>query len=76
MKNQFDLIIFDWDGTLINSIDWITQSLQQAALAYGFPIPEAQAAKDVIGLSIENAVLVSKLFIYTVALNNITSDNC
>ena len=57
MKNQFDLIIFDWDGTLINSIDWITQSLQQAALAYGFPIPEAQAAKDVIGLSIENAVL-------------------
>ncbi len=57
MKNRFDLIIFDWDGTLINSIDWITQSLQQAALAYGYPIPEAQAAKDVIGLSIENAVL-------------------
>jgi phosphoglycolate phosphatase len=57
MKNRFDLIIFDWDGTLINSIDLITHSLQQAALAYGYPIPEAQAAKDVIGLSIENAVL-------------------
>ncbi|MCK9622741.1 MAG: hydrolase, partial [Methylobacter sp.] len=23
MKNRFDLIIFDWDGTLIDSIDWI-----------------------------------------------------
>ena len=56
MKNRFDLIIFDWDGTLINSIDWITQCLQQAAVLCDCPMPEAQAAKDVIGLSINNAM--------------------
>ena len=56
MKNRFDLIIFDWDGTLINSIDWITHCLQHAAAQYDCPIPESQAAKDVIGLSINKAM--------------------
>ncbi len=56
MKNRFDLIIFDWDGTLIDSIDWIASCLQQAADQCGIAVPEAQAAKDVIGLSINNAM--------------------
>lgn len=56
MKNRFDLIIFDWDGTLINSIDWITHCLQQAALQCDCLMPESQAAKDVIGLSINMAM--------------------
>jgi phosphoglycolate phosphatase len=56
MKNRFDLIIFDWDGTLVDSIDWIVHCIQQAAERYGCPIPEPQAAKDIIGLSIENAI--------------------
>ncbi len=56
MKNRFDLIIFDWDGTLINSIDWITSCLQNAAKYCELTIPESQAAKDVIGLSIKNAM--------------------
>ena len=50
------MIIFDWDGTLINSIDWITHCLQHAAAQYDCPIPESQAAKDVIGLSINKAM--------------------
>ncbi|MDD5461068.1 MAG: HAD-IIIA family hydrolase [Methylococcales bacterium] len=56
MKNRFDLIIFDWDGTLINSIDWITDCLQSAAAQCDYPVPEPQAAKDVIGLSIKRAM--------------------
>jgi phosphoglycolate phosphatase len=60
MKNRFDLIIFDWDGTLIDSIDWIVNCLQTAARQCDCAIPEAQAAKDVIGLSIRNAC--SQLF--------------
>jgi phosphoglycolate phosphatase len=56
MKNRFDLIIFDWDGTLINSIDWITHCLQNAAVQCNCSIPESQAAKDVIGLSINKAM--------------------
>ncbi len=56
MRNRFDLIIFDWDGTLINSIDWIANCLQLAAAECNCPIPERQAAKDVIGLSIDHAI--------------------
>ncbi|MDA1342839.1 MAG: HAD-IA family hydrolase [Proteobacteria bacterium] len=56
MKNRFDLIVFDWDGTLINTIDWIAHCLQVAGEEFGFIKPEAQAAKDVIGLCIDSAV--------------------
>ncbi|NOT13548.1 MAG: HAD-IIIA family hydrolase [Methylococcaceae bacterium] len=56
MKNRFDLIIFDWDGTLINSIDWIANCLQNAAIHCGLDMPDRQAAKDVIGLSIKKAM--------------------
>lgn len=55
MNNRFDLLIFDWDGTLINTIDWITYCLQTASERCGCKIPELQAAKDVIGLSIQEA---------------------
>jgi phosphoglycolate phosphatase len=56
MKNRFDLIIFDWDGTLVDSVDWIVQCIQNAAAHYGCSVPDTQAAKDIIGLSIENAM--------------------
>ena len=56
MKNRFDLIIFDWDGTLVDSIDWIVHCIQNAAINHNCPVPAAQAAKDIIGLSIENAI--------------------
>ncbi|MBS4049752.1 MAG: HAD-IIIA family hydrolase [Methylomonas sp.] len=56
MKNRFDLIIFDWDGTLVDSIDWIVQCIQRAAAEYGCPVPEPRAARDIIGLSLENAI--------------------
>ena len=56
LKN-YDLLIFDWDGTLIDSIDWIVHCLQQAAIDCGLPPSEQQAAKNVIGLSIRMAML-------------------
>jgi phosphoglycolate phosphatase len=56
MKNRFDVIVFDWDGTLVNTIDWIVHCLQKAGEQCGYVIPEPRAAKDTIGLSIENAV--------------------
>lgn len=56
MKNRFDLIIFDWDGTLANSIDWIVQCIQSAAADHDCDIPGTQAVKDIIGLSIEQAL--------------------
>jgi phosphoglycolate phosphatase len=56
MKNRFDLLIFDWDGTLIDSIDWIARCLQNAANDTHHETPDYQVAKDVIGLSIERAI--------------------
>lgn len=57
MKNKFDLIIFDWDGTLIDSIDWIARCLKKAGELCDYAVPDHQAAKDVIGLSIDKAML-------------------
>ena len=58
MKNRFDLIIFDWDGTLMDSVDWIVHCIQRAAALYECPVPETQAVKDIIGLSIEKAIAI------------------
>lgn len=56
MKDRFDLIIFDWDGTLVDSTDWITHCLKIAASRQGCHIPKDQAIKDIIGLSIQKAM--------------------
>ncbi len=56
MRERFDLIIFDWDGTLIDSIHWIVECLQYAALACDLPKPSEGDARDIIGLSIQAAM--------------------
>ena len=53
---QFPLLIFDWDGTLVDSIERIVTSLQHASKqAAGTDISEAQA-KEVIGLGLMEAI--------------------
>ncbi|WP_031433249.1 HAD family hydrolase [Methylomarinum vadi] len=56
MSKQFDLIIFDWDGTLVDSIDWIVRCLQHAAVECGCQVPDKESAREIIGLSIERAM--------------------
>lgn len=58
MKNRFELIIFDWDGTLINTIDWIVHCMQNAARLCRCPVPQERTIRDIIGLSIDNALAV------------------
>ena len=53
---KFPLLVFDWDGTLVDSIERIVTSLQYAGKqTVGATISEAQA-KDVIGLGLMEAV--------------------
>ena len=52
-KQKFDLIVFDWDGTLMDSTAAIVKSLQDAALDLGLPMPEKKRAAHVIGLGLE-----------------------
>jgi len=60
MKNRFDLIVFDWDGTLMDSVDWIVQCLITAAKENDCIIPVEQEIRDIIGLSIHKSL--DKLF--------------
>lgn len=50
------LLVFDWDGTLIDSIGRIVASLQAAAQDCGLPPPDAAACRGVIGLSLPLAL--------------------
>lgn len=53
---RFDAVIFDWDGTLVDSVDWIAECLQRAAEDTGLPEPGLCAAKSVIGLGLAEAL--------------------
>ncbi|MCZ4052777.1 HAD-IA family hydrolase [Oxalobacter sp. OxGP1] len=55
-KHTFNLIVFDWDGTLMDSTAAIVKSLQDAALDLGLPIPGRQEASHVIGLGLKEAL--------------------
>lgn len=45
------LIIFDWDGTLMDSADRIISSLQAASQDIGLTPPDSEAIRAIIGLS-------------------------
>lgn len=49
------LVIFDWDGTLMDSIGLIVESMHVAGEAHGFHTTD-QAIKDIIGLSLMNGI--------------------
>ncbi|HYE34553.1 HAD-IA family hydrolase [Methylocaldum sp.] len=56
MNNRFDLLVFDWDGTLFDSVGWIVECLQLAAHDCGLSMPSNHAAKSVIGLGLKEAM--------------------
>ncbi len=53
---RFDLIAFDWDGTLFDSTGLITRCIQSACADCGVPVPSAQDAAYVIGLGLHDAM--------------------
>lgn len=53
---RFDLIAFDWDGTLFDSTGLIARCIQRAAVDIGLPEPEFERAKYVIGLGLRDAL--------------------
>lgn len=57
---MYKLLIFDWDGTVIDSTTRIASCLRSAARDLELPIPTWEAAKDIIGLGLPEAI--AKLF--------------
>jgi phosphoglycolate phosphatase len=55
-KKQYDLIVFDWDGTLMDSTGAIVRCIQMAARDLGLPVPDNRAAAYVIGLGLHEAM--------------------
>ncbi|AUB83418.1 HAD-IA family hydrolase [Candidatus Thiodictyon syntrophicum] len=53
---SFSLIVFDWDGTLMDSQARIVDCLQAAFLEVGQPRPSREAAADIIGLGLDEAM--------------------
>lgn len=53
---RFDLIAFDWDGTLFDSTALITQCIQAACADLGVPVPSDAQASYVIGMGLTEAL--------------------
>jgi phosphoglycolate phosphatase len=53
---HYDLIVFDWDGTIMDSAALIAETMQVAAVKVGMPPPPVESARYVIGMGLVAAV--------------------
>ncbi|TPV59778.1 HAD-IA family hydrolase [Aestuariibacter sp. GS-14] len=53
---QYELIIFDWDGTLMDSAAKIVTCMQQAAAMCDIDVPSNDAVSHIIGISLKPAI--------------------
>jgi phosphoglycolate phosphatase len=56
MNNRFDLIVFDWDGTLMDSAAAIVAAINAACVDLGLEPPSEHRARHVIGLGLGEAL--------------------
>jgi len=57
VSSEYKLLIFDWDGTLADSIGRIVTSMQEAAQRAGRAERDDEAIKGIIGLGLPEAIL-------------------
>lgn len=53
---RFDLIVFDWDGTIVDSTAMIAQCIRSAAADLNLAVPTLEQASHVIGLGLIDAL--------------------
>ena len=57
MKNRsYDLVVFDWDGTLLDSTSAIVKAIQAASRDIGATPPSDEKARYVIGMGLREAL--------------------
>ncbi len=56
MPKRFELLVFDWDGTIVDSAAHIVDSLQNACVDIGCPAPSDERARYIIGLGLQDAL--------------------
>jgi phosphoglycolate phosphatase len=55
-RRRFDLVVFDWDGTVVDSTAMIARCIQEAAADLGLAVPTLERASHVIGLGLQDAL--------------------
>lgn len=53
---RYELLVFDWDGTLSDSAAHIVHSIRQAAADLDLPVPSDAQARHIIGLGLGDAM--------------------
>ena len=56
VHKRFELLVFDWDGTLMDSAAAIVASLQAACRDLELPVPTEERARYIIGLGLNDAM--------------------
>ena len=56
MTQRYSLVVFDWDGTLVDSAAHIVASIRAAARAMDLPVPSDGDARHIIGLGLIDAM--------------------
>ena len=56
MGKHYDLIVFDWDDTVMDSTAVIARSIQEASRDLDLPVPSDEVARHVIGLGLDQAL--------------------
>jgi phosphoglycolate phosphatase len=54
----YPLIVFDWDGTVIDSAGTIVECMQAASRDLGLSVPQRERASHVIGLGLHDAMKI------------------
>lgn len=55
-EKRFELLVFDWDGTLMDSAARIVACIRAGFADSGLEPPSREAASDIIGLGLEDAM--------------------
>ena len=55
---RYRLIVFDWDGTVVDSHAAIAECMQEASRELGLPVPDRGRASHVIGLGLQDAMRI------------------
>ncbi|MCF1431494.1 MAG: HAD-IA family hydrolase [Shewanella sp.] len=55
--SSYELVIFDWDGTLMDSVPKILACVKGLSVEYGLDVPSDNVIRSIIGYSLEEALL-------------------
>jgi phosphoglycolate phosphatase len=56
---KYRLLVFDWDGTIIDSAATIVECIREASRELGLEVPDRERASHVIGLGLHDAMRIA-----------------